>query len=225
MGTVVDFRVMELLASRLCHDLVGPIGAVSNGLELMADDSMGMQDEALELASRSARQSGHALQFYRLAYGMAGNRVGGDFGALRELILNYVSHSKAQFAWSVDAIPDGLPDEAGKLLLNLVELAVESLPRGGKITAHIGSSDVGLFLAVTAAGDRAGLRDDLRIAMDDHVEVEDLSPRNVHGFFTRQLAKRMGTDLLLNEAVDDHIQFIVAFPLAKEDEMEEAAEG
>src|SRR3546814_3632269 len=72
MDIKIDLRVAELLASRLCHDLVGPIGAVGNGLELLGDEEFGMADDAMKLTTSSARQASHILQFFRLAYGMAG---------------------------------------------------------------------------------------------------------------------------------------------------------
>ena len=69
---LVDMRVAELLASRLCHDLVGPIGAVNNGLEFLQDDDFGSADDALSLVSKSAAQTADLVQLYRLAYGLAG---------------------------------------------------------------------------------------------------------------------------------------------------------
>ena len=61
-SVMIDLRVMELLASRLCHELVGPVGAVSNGMELLSDQEFGMADDALELATKSAAQAGCVLQ-------------------------------------------------------------------------------------------------------------------------------------------------------------------
>src|SRR3546814_21091256 len=85
MDIKIDRRVAELLASRLCHDLVGPIGAVGNGLELLGDEEFGMADDAMKLTTSSARQASHIMQFCRLAYGMAGARVGADYSAIRDL--------------------------------------------------------------------------------------------------------------------------------------------
>ena len=110
MDLTIDIRVAELLASRLCHDLVGPIGAVNNGIELMQDDSFGMADDALSLAAKSADQASNILQFFRLAYGMAGHRQGSDFGPVRDLVAGFLSHSKAELDWSSGAIPEGTPD-------------------------------------------------------------------------------------------------------------------
>jgi len=70
----IDMRVAELLASRLCHDVVGPVGAVNHGMELLEDEGAAFGEEALRLASTSARHAADLLQYYRLAYGAAGSQ-------------------------------------------------------------------------------------------------------------------------------------------------------
>src|SRR3546814_15179738 len=84
MNTKIDLRVAELLVSRLCHDLVGPIGAVGNGLELLSDDEFGMAEDAMKLTTNSARPASNVLSFFRLAYAMARARVGADHSPLRD---------------------------------------------------------------------------------------------------------------------------------------------
>ena len=92
-----------------------------------------------------------------------------------------------------------LPDGGGKLLLNLVALAAECLPRGGdlsvKLDAGSAGGDSGLVLEVRVSGTDAGLREDLAEGMNDSAAIEDLTPRNVQGFFTRTLALAFGTDV------------------------------
>ncbi|WP_417430237.1 histidine phosphotransferase family protein [Kiloniella sp.] len=211
MNNQIDFRVLELLSSRLCHDLVGPVGAVNNGLELMADDSFGMADDALKLATSSASQAAATLQFYRLAYGLAGSRMGSDYATLNQLAVNYLSHTKVDFKWPDLTAPEGLPDNGGKVLLNLIALGVEMLPRGGVITALSGNADTGAFVAVTVTGDSVSIREEVKEALTDDVETEELTPRNVHAYFTRFLARQSGTDLLINSSVEGHVQLIVSF--------------
>ncbi len=192
MDLTIDIRVAELLASRLCHDLVGPIGAVNNGIELMQDESFGMADDALSLAAKSADQASHTLQFFRLAYGMAGHRQGGDFGPVRELVTGFLGHSKAELDWQAGPVPEGVPDGTAKLLLNMVALAAEALPRGGTVGIGMGSGKAGFELEVKAVGADAGLRQEAEAALNDDIAVEDLTPRNVHGYFTKLLIKRQG---------------------------------
>jgi histidine phosphotransferase ChpT len=196
----IDLKVTELLASRLCHDLVGPIGAVSNGLELMADESFGMADDALALASNSAGQATHLLQFYRLAYGMAGNRQGSDLRPLRELAANFLAHSKAKLDWPADGMPADVPDGAGKLILNMIALALEALPRGGTIGVSAKSAPGGLEIEIKAVGTDAGLRPECQAALAPDVPLDDLTPRNVHGYFTRVVAQTLGAGLSVEPA-------------------------
>ena len=62
-----------LLCSRVCHDVISPVGAIVNGLEVLEDeDDPSMRDVALELIKKSARSASARLQFCRLAFGAAG---------------------------------------------------------------------------------------------------------------------------------------------------------
>jgi histidine phosphotransferase ChpT len=208
----IDLRVAELLASRLCHDLVSPVGAVNNGLELMAEDlDPEMLRDALALADRSAKQASATVQFFRLAYGQAGRQVDMGPAEVRRLAESYLSAQKAELAWNADALLLHGPDGGGKLLLNLIALAVETLQRGGTVQAEAGAD--GRSLAVTAAGRNAQLRDETRAAMADGAVVDTLSPRAVQGYFSRLIARRMGGDLRVRED-GDAVTFEVALPTA-----------
>lgn len=211
MDVTVDLRVAELLASRLCHDLVGPIGAVSNGMELMADEEFGMADDALALATNSASQATQLLQFYRLAYGMAGSRQGTDLTPLGELAKGYLMHKKAELDWPSDQRPGDLPDDAGKLILNMIALGVEALPRGGTIgisaTAGAGGS-----IEVKAVGSDAALREDAASSLEESVQVDDLTPRNVHGYFTRMVAQRLGASLQVEQVSPGFVRISAKLP-------------
>lgn len=208
----IDLRVAELLASRLCHDLVGPIGAVSNGLELMEDEDPDMMGEALKLSASSARQAAGTLQFFRLAYGMAGARVGGDLGALRDLVTGYLGSGKIALDWSVRTDPAGAPDGLGKLVLNMTALAAEGLPKGGRLSVVAGAVADGLEVSVTAAGPGAKLREETVPALRPDVPIGELTPRNVQGYFTRILARRAGGELVLDTAQPDRLIFRVTLP-------------
>src|SRR3546814_11548736 len=85
MTQLVDMRVIELLASRLCHDLVSPIGAASNGAELIGEIEETMRDEVVALIAQSARQASARLQFYRMAFGFAGTDGLESTDTVREL--------------------------------------------------------------------------------------------------------------------------------------------
>ncbi len=209
MAFQIDLRVAELLASRLCHDLVGPIGAVSNGMELLEDEDLGMSDDAIQLAANSARQAANLLRFYRLAYGMAGARIGAGLGDLQEVAAGYLATSKATLDWAIRLTPENLPEGLGKLLLNMIVLAGETLPRGGTLSVAVLDGPAGLEAAVTASGTGAKLREEAQSALVDDVVIDELTPRNVQGYFTRLLAQRMGSDLMIDSPVVDSLRLSV----------------
>jgi histidine phosphotransferase ChpT len=210
MAFQIDMRVAELLASRLCHDLVGPIGAVNNGMELLEDEDLGMSDDAIRLSASSARQAANLLQYYRMAYGMAGERIGGDMGDLQGLAAGLLASSKTTLDWAAVGQPAGeAPEGLGKLLLNLIALGEECLPRGGALSVSLAEGSAGLEVAVTANGAGARLREETQPALADDVIIEELTPRNVHGYFTRMLAQRMGSDLIVDSPGADSLRLSV----------------
>lgn len=189
MTSHADLRIAELLASRLCHDLVSPIGAVNNGMELMEEDpEPEFAEDAIRLASNSARQASAVVQFYRMAYGRAGYEVDRDVAQLRGLAEAYAAPLKTAVALNAEDLGRTSAVGGGKLLLNMVALGIEALPRGGHVDAEARSGTGTLSLAVTATGEGARVRAETRAALSDGADVDDLTPRTVHGFFTRRLA-------------------------------------
>jgi histidine phosphotransferase ChpT len=190
-----QMRMAELLASRLCHDVVGPIGAVNNGMELLHDGDLDMADDALKLAAKSAQQAADLLQYYRLAYGLAGHRQGGDLKPMHDLAVRFFTHHKASLDWSANAMPTGLPESAGKLILNMLLLAGEALPRGGTVGVLFAEDGGAHEIAVVAVGADAGLREETRAGLADDAPVAELTPRSVQPYFTKHLARAMDGSL------------------------------
>ncbi len=211
MDLKIDLRVAELLASRLCHDLVGPIGAVGNGLEILADDA-GMAEDAMKLTASSARQASTILQFFRLAYGMAGTRVGADYSQIRNLSAALLESSRTKLDWATVQAPEGAPDGIAKVVLNMIALAHEALPRGGRLNVEIEAGAGGVEARVTATGQDAHLRPESLAGLQDDVNLEDMTPRGVQGYFTRLTAKRLGSDLEVETPAPDSLLFRVVVP-------------
>lgn len=210
MNMTIDLRVAELLTSRLCHDLVGPIGAVGNGLELLSDDEFGMAEDAMKLTTSSARQASHILQFFRLAYGMAGARVGADYSQLRDLSAALLEPSRTKLEWMTVQAPDGAPDGLAKVLLNMVALGHEALPRGGRLKVEIARAGDAIEARVTAEGQDAHLRPESLAGLGNNVNLDEMTPRGVHGYFTRLVAKRLGSDLTIETPGPDALLLRVA---------------
>jgi histidine phosphotransferase ChpT len=194
MTEVAGLRVAGLLASRLCHDLVGPLGAVSNGLELIAEDDA-MAKEALALAQRSAKRAANRLQFFRYAFGAAGGEPNFGPAEARPLAFNLLQSGEIAIDWP-DQKAVELPTGAGRLLLNIMLLASECLPRGGSIRVALATNRI----TAEVAGPQARLAPETKSAIAGTVLPAALSARTVVGYFVAQLTAGLGGRL---EMTDD----------------------
>jgi histidine phosphotransferase ChpT len=193
MSRSIEFRVLELLNARLCHELISPVGAVNNGVELLDDEDPDFVRDAIQLIGQSARKAGQRLQFYRFAYGSsAGAGAGG-----KELATALLEGGKVRCDW-LPAVAS-LPVEWQRLACNLVVLAAEVLPRGGTVVVRPPSHGA-TGVEVVAEGESINLTTELRAALDPGAAVEQLSPRTIHAYFTARLAGTMGASLRLGEA-------------------------
>ena len=193
MGVKVDLRVLELLASRICHDLISPIGAVGNGLELLEDAGDDMSDDALKLSVNCVRRASALLEFFRMAYGTAGSDTGLRWETAKQLAEGLVDGSKTTLVWN--AAPAGLnvPSAAPKLALNLVLLGTEMLPRGVEIAVELQGAGSRLIVSALASGRDARLPEEVGTAMAAPSDPPlPLTARTVHGFFTARLAEAAG---------------------------------
>ena len=193
MSRLVDLRILELLAARLCHELISPIGAIANGVELLGEDDPEFVRDATALIGQSAKKAGQRLQFYRFAYGSSatGEAAGPD---PRELVGGLFEGGKLSCAWQEEAMM--LPAEWQKLACNMIVLAAETLPRGGTITVAAGPA-AARRLEIVGAGDAINVTDELRAAVARTTDLADLTSRTIHGYFTASLAAALGLSLTL----------------------------
>ncbi len=193
MSLSVDFRVLELLCGRLCHELVGPVSAVNNGVELVDEDDPDFVKEAMSLIGQSARKAGQRLQFYRFAYGTSGsgNNAGVDGGELAAALLE---GGKVRCEWGSEIAALAPPWQ--RLACNMLVLAAEALPRGGTVRVRAEGSG----LAVTAEGDPVAIGEEVRAALDAAMAVDALTPRTIHAYYTASLARQLGARLAAGPA-------------------------
>src|ERR1700761_1282917 len=139
----IDLRVLELLASKLAHDLVSPVSAINNGVELIEDIGGSGVDEAMKLIGDSAQHASRRLRLFRMAYGRAGSEDNLGIRDVRQLAEQYLSGGKATITWPEGQPPEAFEQHKGalKVILNLIILCEEVLAYGGSITisaAHDG---------------------------------------------------------------------------------------
>jgi histidine phosphotransferase ChpT len=156
-AAIGDLELAALLSSRICHDVINPVGAIANGLEMLGEEQdEAMREQAMDLIRRSAHQASVKLQFARLAFGAAGS-AGAEIN-LRDaerVARDFVGSAKHNLSWR--GPPVTLPKNKVKLLLNLVALGVVALPRGGSLSVEIMGEAPAISFIVRAKGDPARL--------------------------------------------------------------------
>jgi len=146
-----------LLCSRVCHDVISPVGAIVNGLEVLEDEKdESMREFAMDLVQKSARQASAKLQFSRLAFGGSGSAGAElDMADAGRIAAAVMEREKPELDWQVKA--GLLPKAEAKLLLNLLIIALNSVARGGRITVSADRNSGETVMRVVADGDRAKL--------------------------------------------------------------------
>jgi len=194
--TLEGLDLAALLCSRVCHDLISPVGAVVNGIEVMEDDA----DEqtkafAIDLIKKSAATASARLQFCRIAFGAAGSAGAAiDLGDAEAVARGMIEDDKTKLKWGGPRVL--LPKNKVKLLLNLLLLAGGTIPRGGNLTLEpVGEGD-SMGFKVTASGLNARIPP----AVPALVAGEAESPIDAHAiqpFFTGLLARACGMTVTL----------------------------
>jgi histidine phosphotransferase ChpT len=206
----IDMRILELLISKLCHELSGPIAAINNGVELLTDEDWGITSapdpgfmrNAVTLVDGSARRARSRLQFYRFAYSFnLGSAIMGP--APHEIAVGFFAESRiaTDYAESVRALSPALQ----KLACNMLSVAAASLPRGGRLVVTDAP------LTVEAYGEAAALSVETRKALVLATPIAALTTRTVQPYFTGLLAKAL-TRLLDARAEPGRVRLTAAAP-------------
>ncbi len=191
---MTDLTFASLLASRICHDLISPVGAVNNGLEILADESDAeMTAQAMDLIRSSAASASAKLQFMRLAFGMAGNvseMVSLD--EAKSLANGMVASGTTRLDWQVGA--QSLDKAVVRLLLNMILIGFEALPRGGIL--RVGVQRAGATnLMISAEGPKARLPEKSAAILRDGAELSAVEPRESNMLLTHTLAANLKSGL------------------------------
>jgi len=200
MTELTSLDLAALLASRICHDLISPVGAVINGLEVLDEDEDGdMRDVALDLIRKSARTASARLQFARLAFGFAGSAGASvDLSDAERVAKAYVGSERAQLDWMV---PVGYaPKDRVKLALTLVALSQQAIPRGGNLVLRCDDAGLASFV-LTATGPHARIPAGLAQLFAGETET----PLDAHaavGFYAGLLARGIGAAVTIDKDGD-----------------------
>lgn len=202
----------SLLCSRLCHDLLSPVGALNNGLELLADEhDPEMRVRVLELLSESAKASANKLKFFRLAFGAAGGF--GETVDTREaqaaLEGLFGDNHRVKIGWMVE--DPVLPKHAIKVLLNLALIGGDALIRGGQLDIGAEIIEGSIEIVVRADGPRIVLDSELRGALAGGQDDMPVTPRAAAAFLAHALVAQGGGSLQVSPPDSDVLLFGASF--------------
>lgn len=200
--------LLELLASRICHDLISPVGAVNNGVEFIQETGEA-GPEAIDLIAMSAHEAAGRLQMFRLAYGAGGRDpsikpedihkhfhalISGEAHQAHPVTLEWDPHAPLGF--------DERPTGYCKTLAGALMLSHECIPKGGQITVTAGGTNE---THITATGKDALPRMDVDKALARNIALDNLDPRLIHPYALSVLADSYGLEIAIKNVGEDSV--------------------
>lgn len=184
----MDIRIIEYLTSRICHDLISPVGAIHNGIEFMQDMGADGIEDAIDLLAHSSDQASARLQLFRLVYGAGVRSTAIEPRDVYQAMDQYIkSDGKVRQIWDPadEQFVNGKDSGFYKMLLAILLIAHESLPKGGTIEIE----NQGDKTLVTAKGENAQTRPETSSALLGELSLDELDPRLVHAYVTGLMGK------------------------------------
>lgn len=209
MGNTIHAVMLEMLASKICHDLISPIGAVSNGVEFLNEMVPDADDEVSELIKYSAMQASGKLQCYRMAYGAGGADTSikpEDVHKIFALMIE--ADGKITQNWDPYAPlgPEERPAGLAKLLMCALILCTECLPRGGEISVESDGAD---GIRLIARGENAAMFARAPDALSMNIAQEAIEPRLVHPYMCGLIAQHHNFSFRLEKEEQGEVSFLL----------------
>ena len=206
-GTKLDeLELAALLCSRVCHDVISPVGAIINGLEVLDEgDDEEMMGFAMDLIRKSAGQASAKLQFARLAFGAAGSAGASiDLAEAAEVAKRFANDDKTSLNWN--AVPVAMPKDYVKIALNMVLVALSAIPRGGVIDVDVQNAHAIPTFIFCCSGMKARIADGLNELLAGNAGESAMDARAVQPYYLGLVARRAGMELQLTQE-DDTVRF------------------
>jgi len=195
-STMTELDFAALLVSRVCHDLVSPVGAVVNGLEVLEDErDAAMRADALKLVASSADQAAARLQFARIAFGAAGSAGAElDLNEVGRTVTGMTLGGKVQIDWQAAHV--NWPKDWAKLLMNATLLATDALPRGGAVVVETSTDASAPGFSIRASGQNARMLEEVEKAVRGEPSGP-LDGRSIQAYLTHKLARGVNAGLTI----------------------------
>jgi histidine phosphotransferase ChpT len=195
-----------LISSRICHDVISPVGAIVNGLEVLQDDrDPAMHEFAMDLIKKSAIAASSRLQFCRLAFGAAGSAGSSiDTRDAQKVAAAFVDDERTKLEWHIP--PAYLPKNKVKLLLNLIVIAQATITRGGAISATQTGGELDTVFKITTQGRNIRIPPHALELLEGHVPPEQtaIDAHSIQPYYAGLLARAAGMKVTI-ELHQDHV--------------------
>jgi histidine phosphotransferase ChpT len=200
--TLDALDLAALLCSRVCHDLISPVGAIVNGLEVLAEEKdEATKQFALDLIAKSSRVASAKLQFCRIAFGAAGSAGAQlDTGDAESIARGFFEDDKTKLIWNPQRVL--LAKNRVKLLLNMLLIAGQAIPRGGELTVDALGSGESTGFRVTAAGTNAKIPAAIPPLLTGQAGADGVDAHRIQPFYTGLLAKACGLSVTMDAEGD-----------------------
>lgn len=205
MVALAPLDLAALLCSRVCHDVISPVGAIVNGLEVLEDEKDGeMREVALELIKKSAASASARLQFCRLAFGAAGSLGASiDTGDAESVTRGLIVNDRTSLAWN--PARQFAPKNKVKLLLNLCLIALTTIPRGGTVTVDLSGQDDKLAMKVQTKGANARLANGVADLVAGRPENGAVDAHGIQPYFAGLVARECAMEIAIVVETDSVI--------------------
>lgn len=202
---IPETKLAEMLCTRLCHDLTGPIGAVNNGAEFLGDEGFDMQNEAVQLILTSAHEAVNRLMFYRLAYGRVSDSGEACLADKKQIAEDFFSGTKIKLDWPdshTDASGISISQKMARLILNLMIISSASLIRGGTLSIRLSATDNEKQVSVSATGETIKLDPDTIKILGGEGDESMLTPKSAQPFLAMKIADEVGANISFEQHGD-----------------------
>lgn len=209
MSAAPNVRILELMASKICHDLISPVGAVSNGVEILEELGSDAGEDVTGLIAYSAGQAAAKLKVMRMAYGLGGADSSIKSEDVHKIFADFIgTEGRLSQDWNPHAINTHITG-AAKMLMACLLLAAETLPKGGKISA---AQEDDKTILITAEGENAHFREGTLEALQQKTDSEALEPKHTHAFITGLLASHYNFEISEDSTTPDFIFLRLKLP-------------
>lgn len=197
---VSEIKLAEMLCTRLCHDLTGPIGAVNNGAEFLAEEGFDMQGEAMQLIVSSAHEAVNRLQFYRQAYGRVNDHGEASLSEKKKLSEAFFATTKLRLDWP-DSHTDGsgvsVSQKMARLMMNMMIVTAGAMIKGGTLSIRVAETADSREFTLNSVGDIVKMDAETLAIMHGDGDPAQLSPKTAQAFLAAKLAGELGATVTI----------------------------